>query len=131
MSEGLRRILYAEDDPDIREIAIIALADLGGYELKVCESGVEALDSINDFEPDLFLLDVMMPGIDGPTTLKELRQIDGMANIPAIFMTAKVQPQEVNEYIEMGATGVISKPFDPMSLVDEINALWAKAQTPQ
>jgi len=74
--------------------------------------------------PDLILLDVMMPGMDGPTTLKSLRGHDEFAAIPVLFMTAKVQSDEVEEYLALGAVGVIHKPFDPMALSDEIRALW-------
>lgn len=120
----LKRILYVEDDLDIQVIAKIALEDIGGYELQVCSSGEEALANAVSFAPDLLLLDVMMPGIDGPTTLKKLRTFPELTNTPAIFMTAKVQPSEVAEYVALGALDVIPKPFDPMTLSDEIKTIW-------
>jgi CheY-like chemotaxis protein len=120
----LQRILYVEDEPDIQEIAKLALEAVGGFSVKLCSSGQEALDSVSVFEPDLILLDVMMPGMDGPTTLKHLREIPAAEKIPVIFMTAKVQPQEIRSYKEMGALDVIPKPFDPMTLSEQINNLW-------
>lgn len=124
-SSTLSRILYVEDEPDIRAVAKLALEAIGGFTVQVASSGQEALDMAPSFVPDLILLDVMMPGMDGPTTLKSLRQIAALATIPVIFMTAKVQPQEVAAYREMGALGVIAKPFDPMTLAESIQQIWA------
>ncbi|WP_199221388.1 response regulator [Desulfonatronum sp. SC1] len=76
------------------------------------------------FVPDLILLDVMMPDMDGPTTMRELRKIPDLANTPVVFLTAKVQPQEFSAYLALGAQGVIAKPFDPMKLADEVHAVW-------
>lgn len=118
MSDVLR-VLYVEDDEDIRLVAEMALED-EGFELEICESGQQALDKAVDIIPDLLLLDVMMPGMDGPTTLQKLRELPHLANTPAIFMTAKVQPAEVAQYTALGALGVIAKPFDPMSLAEQI-----------
>ena len=115
-------VLYVEDDPDIRMVASMAL-DNEGFELVMCDSGQEALNKAVTLTPDLLLLDVMMPEMDGPTTLKKLRQLPQLANTPVIFMTAKVQSGEVAEYKALGALGVISKPFDPMTLADKIHNL--------
>ncbi len=122
MESEVSRILYVEDEPDIRAIAKIALESLGGFTLQMCSSGEEALQVAIEFEPDLLLLDVMMPGMDGPATLEALRKLPGLALIPAIFMTAKVQPQEVAHFKSLGAVDVIAKPFDPMTLADSIKA---------
>lgn len=127
MSSLLQRVLYVEDDPDIRTIAAMALETLGGLVLRSCASGEEALGAAADFRPDLLLLDVMMPGLDGPTTLARLRELPATAATPVIFMTAKVQGPEVEHYRALGALGVISKPFDPLNLAAEIQALWRKA----
>jgi len=128
MSEPtLTKILYAEDEPDIQSIAQMALEMMGGYTLKVCNNGQEAVDAAEAFAPDLILLDVMMPAMDGPTALQEIRKIPSLANTPVIFMTAKVQNQEIEEYIEMGAIDVIAKPFDPMTLSETILSLWNRA----
>ena len=119
----LQRILYVEDQKDIQLVAQVALVNIGGFDLKICSSGEEALEVAEEFRPQLFLLDVMMPGLDGPTTLKELWSNSLLENIPAIFMTAKVQPTEVEHLMSLGALGVISKPFDPMTLAEQITTL--------
>ncbi len=120
----LKKILYVEDEADIREVAVMALEMVGGFELKVCESGADAIDVASAYAPDLLLLDVMMPQMDGPATLKRLREIPQTANVPVIFMTAKVQHSEIAAYHQMGALGVIAKPFEPMTLADEIRKIW-------
>lgn len=120
----LQKILYAEDEPDIQQVAEIALEMVGGFTLKTCSDGNEALNEAVGFAPDLFLFDVMMPGMDGPTTLKKLRQEPSLADTPVIFMTAKVQPDEVAELKALGAIEVIAKPFDPMELANQIKAIW-------
>lgn len=122
----LTRILYVEDEPDIREVAQMALELLGGFELCVCESGARAIARAASFRPQLALLDVMMPGMDGPTTFERLRAIPELAGLPVIFMTAKVQPQEVGQYLALGAVDVIGKPFDPMTLADQVRAVWRR-----
>lgn len=125
----LQRILYVEDEPDIQAIARIALETIGGFQIAVCASGPEALDQAATFNPDVLLLDVMMPGMDGPSTLKALRAQPHLTETPAIFMTAKVQPGEVAQYKALGALGVIAKPFDPMTLAEQIKTLWTQAQS--
>ncbi|RNE94501.1 response regulator [Marichromatium sp. AB32] len=114
-------ILHIEDESDIRQIAEFALEE--DFRLTQCASGDEALSRAPELAPDLILLDVMMPGMDGPTTLQRLRQLPHLAQTPVIFMTAKVQPKECEQLEATGALGVISKPFDPMRLSDEIRAL--------
>ncbi len=120
----LERILYVEDERDIQAVARIALETVGGFTLEVCSSGREALEKAEAFVPQLLLLDVMMPEMDGPTTLAALRKLPATASVPAIFMTAKVQPDEVRQYKEMGALDVIAKPFDPMALAGAIQQIW-------
>ncbi len=121
----LERILYVEDDADIREVARLALEVVGGLTILACESGEDALVRLPGFPPDLLLLDVMMPGMDGPTLLDRLRQTAAGRDIPAIFMTAKMQPDEVAALERIGAIGVIPKPFDPMRLTEEVRAIWS------
>lgn len=125
MTEKLTRILYVEDEPDIQMVAQLALETLGGYTLAVCSSGNEALAKIAGFQPQFILLDVMMPGMDGPTTLGKIRTLPEFATTPVVFMTAKVQPSEVAGYKAIGAVDVIPKPFDPMKLSSQVQAIWA------
>ena len=126
-NQELQRILYVEDEPDIQAVAKLALEQVGRFTLEVCSSGQEALDKAEKFSPQLMLLDVMMPEMDGPTTLKKLRGIAGLEDIPVIFMTARVQPHELQEYMEMGAIDVVAKPFDPMMLSNQIREIWERA----
>lgn len=119
-----QRILYVEDEPDIQAITRIALETLGGFTLEVCDTGMEALQKAGSFTPDLILLDVMMPGMDGPSTLRELRTLEATQATPVIFMTAKTQHHELDGYRALGALDVISKPFDPMQLADKIRTIW-------
>ena len=124
---SLQRILYVEDDPDIRAVARIALETVGGFEIVECASGQEALAAAASAAADVVLLDVMMPGMDGPATLHGLRKIPQTADTPVVFMTAKVQPSEVAHYRDLGAVDVIAKPFDPMTLADQLRAIWQAA----
>lgn len=124
----LRRILHVEDDPDIQEIAAIALEAVGGFEIAQFSSGAAAIAAAVDFAPDLVLLDVMMPGLSGEQTFLGLRELPQLAKVPAVFMTAKAQDSDVQALKTLGAIGVITKPFDPMTLSDEIRALWAASR---
>lgn len=121
---SLRRILFVEDDPDIQTVAKMALEAIGGFTVLACGSGSEALARLDEFAPDLVLLDVMMPGMDGPATLAALRESPTGRELPVVFMTARVQAQEVAAYREMGAEDVIAKPFDPMMLSEQVLAIW-------
>jgi DNA-binding response OmpR family regulator len=122
--ESLQRILHVEDEEDIRKIVAIALSAVGGFTVEQCASGQEALRKAPLFGPDLILLDVMMPGMDGPTTLQELRKLPETAETPVIFMTAKVQSHEVTRMKDLGAIEIIAKPFDPMTLSEQIRNIW-------
>jgi len=124
MATPLNRILYVEDEEDIQTVATVALETLGGFTLRVCGSGAEALKEAPAFRPQLILLDVMMPGMDGPSTLKSLRTLPGLEKVPVVFMTAKVQAGEVAHFKEIGAVEVIAKPFDPMTLSARIQDIW-------
>lgn len=121
----LRRILLVDDELDIRTVAQISLTAVGGFTVEACGSGPEAIEKAPAFLPDLFLLDVMMPGMDGPTTLNKLREVPSLAQTPAIFLTAKVQPHEIAQLMACGALDVLAKPFDPMALPDSLRRIWA------
>lgn len=126
----LSRILLVEDEPDIQLIARLALENVGGFQVKVCGSGAEAVDAATEEPPDLILLDVLMPEMDGPATLRELRRIPTLAATPVVFLTAKVQAHEVERYRSLGALDVIPKPFDPMGLAQAIRTIWERRFSP-
>ena len=115
----LRTVLLVDDEEDIRAVGQIALEDVGGLVPLLAGTSDEAVALANSGRPDLILLDVMMPGTDGPGTLARLRAAPATASIPIIFLTAKVQKADVQRLLALGAAGVIAKPFDPMTLVDE------------
>lgn len=126
--EKLQRVYYVEDEPDIRLIADIALTQVGGMTVKMSDSGASALADIERFAPQLVLLDVMMPGIDGPATLRRVRAEHKFNHIPVVFLTAKVQASELEELQALGANAVISKPFDPMTLAAQLQAIWQQSE---
>src|SRR3990167_9178289 len=124
----LNKILLVEDEAGIRKIAKIALENIGKFTVAYCVSGSEALRIAPDFLPDLILLDVMMPGLDGVATFKAFRQLPEFKETPIIFMTAKVQASEVAYYLQLGAADVISKPFNPVTLADNLRTTWKKLE---
>jgi two-component system OmpR family response regulator len=126
MQRKLERILYVEDEEDIRTVATMALESLGGYTVLACGSAAEAIAQAPAARADLILLDVMMPVTDGPATLAALRKIEQTAQTPAVFMTAKVQPADVTYLKGLGAIEVIPKPFDPMTLADQLAGIWSR-----
>ncbi|MEA1676657.1 response regulator [Nitrospirillum sp. BR 11163] len=127
MAESLNRILYVDDEPDIRAIVELSLRHVGGFDVRMAESGARALEILDGWAPQLILLDAMMPGMDGPATLAAIRQRPALAAVPIAFMTAKVQPSEVERFKELGAVGVIAKPFDPIGLPNTVRELWGGA----
>jgi CheY-like chemotaxis protein len=110
------RVLHVDDEPDIREIVEVSLGLDPAFAVRSCASGGDALAATSDWSPDLILLDVMMPEMDGPMTLERLRARPQTADIPVVFMTARAQPSEFDRFLSLGAAGVIAKPFDPMTL---------------
>lgn len=119
--------MYVEDEPDIRDIAKLVLENVGGFEVCVVEGGQQALDTIESFCPDMILLDAMMPGMDGPATYAEIRKTDTFKETPIAFLTAKLMENDIAAFLAMGAVGVIAKPFDPMTLSEQVKELWEKA----
>src|ERR1043165_741581 len=110
------RVLHVDDEPDIREVVELSLSLDPDLTVRGCSCGGDALAAAAAWRPDLILLDVMMPVMDGPTTLTHLRQSQRTADIPVVFMTARAQPRELEHFVSLGAEGVIPKPFDPMTL---------------
>lgn len=124
MSETLKKILYVEDDQDIAEITTMTLECLANFEVKHVPSGREVLNTFFDYKPQLILMDVMMPEMDGIETFKELQKNPQTKNTPVIFITAKAQVHEQQAYRQMGVAGVIVKPFDPNTLCTTIESIW-------
>jgi len=122
----LTKILYAEDELDIQIIVELAVQSTSNYDIKICNNGKELLNCVEEVRPDLILLDVMMPEMDGPTTFKNLQAKEKTKNIPVIFMTAKAQAHELEIYKSSGVIGIITKPFDPMDLCSNIKKIWSE-----
>ncbi|MAK44749.1 MULTISPECIES: response regulator [Spongiibacter] len=123
-NESLERVLYIEDEEDIRIVADIALKTIGGLDTRCCASGPEGLATLETFPAQLILLDVMMPGMDGPSVLSEIRNNEQYQNTPIVFITAKVQADEVDQLLSLGANAVISKPFEPMDMAQKLKDIW-------
>jgi len=121
---ALSRVLHVDDESDIREVARLALEEVGGFAVESCASGAQAIEKAPSFGPDVILLDVMMPGMSGPEVLEALRGRPETAEIPVIFMTAKVQASEIEALRKLGAIGVIEKPFDPMTMSGQVAEIW-------
>lgn len=120
MAGPVIRILYVDDEPDLLEIALLALSLDPDLEVRTAASGVEAIATLADWLPDLVLLDVMMPGMDGPATLARLRMDPLTAELPVVFITARAQAQDLQTFATIDARGVIAKPFDPMTLAQQV-----------
>ena len=119
-------VLLVDDEPDIRRIAQLSLGLVGGFRVLLAASGPEAVAAAERERPDVILLDVMMPGMDGPSTLGQLRLRPSTQSIPVIFMTAKVRRGELDQLASLGVHGILCKPFDPMTLAHEVRALLAR-----
>ncbi|HEU4603781.1 MAG TPA: response regulator [Steroidobacteraceae bacterium] len=120
----LERICYVEDDEDIQRIVRMSLERVGKMKVEVIGDPLLAIDAIVGFKPDLVLLDWMMPGMDGPTLFKRLKEDPQTKELPVVFMTAKATSAEMEELRSLGALGAISKPFSPKDLPEQLRALW-------
>ncbi len=120
----LKDILYVEDDKDIADIVVMTLKDIGKFNVRYKPLAKDGIKEAKKKKPQLMIIDVMMPEMDGPTMLEKMQKDADLKDIPVIFMTAKAQYQEQELYLAMGAIGVIVKPFDPMTLCDEVNEMW-------
>ena len=116
------KVLIVDDEDDIRRIAKLALGRVGGMQVSEAASGRDAVKRAEEEPPDAILLDVMMPGLDGPSTLAALRSNPKTSTIPVVFLTAKAMPSEVERLRGLGARGVLVKPFDPMTLAAQLRA---------
>lgn len=124
MKTPLKTLLYVDDEPDIREVAEMSLSLVPAFTVHLCASGEQALALVRELKPDLVLLDVMMPGLDGPATLARLRAEPDIDVPPVIFITAKAMPAEIQRFRALGAAGVIAKPFDPLRLGAQVLEIW-------
>ncbi len=115
-----KRILVIDDEDHIREVTQMSLETMGGWDVTTASSGVEGIASAAVERPDAILLDVMMPDMDGPTTFQRLRSDPTTRDIPVVLLTAKVQPADRHRFEALGVNGILTKPFDPLSLADEI-----------
>jgi CheY-like chemotaxis protein len=120
---AISKVLLVDDEPHIRRIGELSLRNVGKWTVLLAASGPDAIEAAAREAPDVILLDVMMPGLDGPATLAEIKARAETSAIPVIFMTAKVQKQEIERYLAIGAIGVIPKPFDPMALPAQIRQI--------
>ena len=111
-----RKLLVIDDEEDIREVASLTLELKEGWEVIAAGSGADGIKIAHGNAPDAILLDVMMPDMDGPTTLRILRSLPETKGVPIIFLTAKVQAADRRRYMDLGVSGVIAKPFDPLTL---------------
>lgn len=116
--------MLADDEPDILEISKIAIETIGGYEVAVYTSGKELLEQLIAFEPDLIVVDVLMPDLTGPQVLEELRRVPEYANTPVVYLTGVMQREGVDDLRATGVVDIILKPFDPMTLADRLEAIW-------
>jgi two-component system OmpR family response regulator len=122
----LQRICYVEDDEDIQRIVRMSLERVGKMTVDVVSDSMTAMARIASFKPDLVMLDWMMPGMDGPTLFRKMKQDPEAAKLPVVFITAKATQRDTDELMELGAAGMISKPFSPKDLPDQLRAIWAK-----
>jgi len=122
----LNKICYVEDDEDIQRIVRMSLERIGKMKVEIVGDPTAALDAMTAFGPDLVLLDWMMPGMDGPSVFRAMKERPETRALPVVFITAKASQAELAEVVALGAVGAISKPFSPKDLPDQLRAIWAK-----
>ena len=122
----LQRICYVEDDEDIQRIVRMSLERVGKMTVEVVTDPLKAIGVMTAFKPDLVMLDWMMPGMDGPTLFRKMKEDPQMSSMPVVFITAKAQSRDMAELMALGAVGTISKPFSPKDLPDQLRAIWKK-----
>jgi CheY-like chemotaxis protein len=122
----LNRICYVEDDEDIQRIVRMSLERVGKMTVEIVTDPLRAIEAMNSFKPDLVMLDWMMPGMDGPTLFRKMKEIPSVQALPVVFITAKAPQRELDELKSLGAAGTISKPFSPKDLPDQLRAIWSK-----
>jgi CheY-like chemotaxis protein len=120
----LNTLLYIDDDAHLRSLVAMALETIGNYTVKLCASGAEALALLQHFTPDMILLDVIMPEMDGLETLQRIQELDACKNTPVIFMTGRSTPELISTFKQAGALDIIAKPFNPLQLPSHLQTLW-------
>ncbi|HEY2038477.1 MAG TPA: response regulator [Edaphobacter sp.] len=116
----MQRILIIDDEDDIREVASLSLEATAGWKVVTANSGAQGIELATSHQPDAILMDVMMPGMDGPTTFRKMQQIPAIAHIPVLLLTAKVQGIDKRRFADLGVAAILFKPFDPLTLADQI-----------
>jgi CheY-like chemotaxis protein len=119
----MRRILIIDDEDDIREVAALSLEATAGWQVFTASSGLEGISMASVEQPDAILMDVMMPGVDGPATFRRMQQDPAVAHIPVLLLTAKVQGVDQRRFASLGVTGILFKPFDPLTLAQQISEM--------
>ena len=122
----LKRVCYVEDDEDIQRIVRVSLERIGKMTVELVTDPMVAIGAITSFKPDLVMLDWMMPGMDGPTLFRKMKQLPEVSALPVVFITAKATQRDMDELIALGAAGAISKPFSPKDLPEQLRAIWSK-----
>ena len=122
----LNKICYVEDDEDIQRIVRMSLERVGKMTVEIVTDPLQAIGVMTAFKPDLVMLDWMMPGMDGPTLFRKMKEDPQVSGLPVVFITAKAQSRDMAELMALGAAGTISKPFSPKDLPNELRAIWAK-----
>ena len=123
-AQPLNRICYVEDDEDIQKIVHMSLERIGKMTVEVVGDPMLAIDAIKAFKPELVMLDWMMPGMDGPTLFRKMKELPEVRELPVVFITAKASQRELDELRALGAAGTISKPFSPRDLPEQLRAIW-------
>lgn len=116
----MRRVLIIDDEDDIREVAALSLEATAGWQVFTAASGAQGIEVAKAQQPDAILMDVMMPDVDGPSTFREMQQIPSIVHIPVVLLTAKVQGVDKRRFAGLGVAGVLFKPFDPLTLAEQI-----------
>jgi len=126
INKELKKIIYVDDDPDLRRIVKFSLETLGNYQVQVYCDGKEFLSEVVSIKPDLIMIDVIMPIIDGPAAVQKLRKIPEVKDIPVIFLTSKYNPRDIEQFNALGVPYLIKKPFDPSVLHQQVLEIWQK-----
>jgi CheY-like chemotaxis protein len=123
MGTLMRRILIIDDEDDIREVAALSLEATAGWQVFTASSGLEGISMASAEQPDAILMDVMMPGVDGPATFRRMQEDSTVAHIPVLLLTAKVQGVDQRRFASLGVAGILFKPFDPLTLAQQISEM--------